>query len=136
MHAAHGFKLSALLAVEQLAFLTEDGEGGNAFVQRDLVAGGEVEIRVHVPDVHVDEDEVGFKNGPVAGVVEVEVQHLAVAAPVAAKVEQDALVGRGCGLEGGGNVGFGLRRIGIDIAAGGAGRAGGKQPVRGKGREV
>ncbi len=135
MHAAHGLKLSALLAVEQLAFLAEYGQCGNAFVQRNLVAGSEVEIRIHVPDVHVDQDEVGFENGPVAGVMEVDVQHLAVAAPVAAKVEQDALVGSRGGLESGGDIGFGLLRIGIDFAAGGVGRAGGKNQSEEKGEK-
>jgi hypothetical protein len=46
-----------------------------------------------VADVDVDEDEVGVENGQVLRVVEVDVEHLAVAAPVAAEVEQDALVG-------------------------------------------
>ena len=69
-------------------------------------------------DVDVDEHKVGFENGQVRGVVEVNVEHLAIAAPVAAEVEQDALVGDRGGFEGGSKVGFGLRRVGIDFAAG------------------
>ena len=87
-------------------------------------------------DVDVDQDEVGLEDGQVRGVVEVDVEHLAVAAPVAAKVEQDALVGGGGGLEGGGEVGLGLRRVGIDFAAGGAGGAGGQGQDRSKGEDV
>ena len=134
MHAAHGFKLAALLAVEQLAFLAKDGQGGNAFVQRASGTRGDVEIGVHVADVHVDQDEVGFKNGQVAGVMEVDVEHLAVAAPVAAEVEQNALVGCGGGFQGGGDIGFGLRRVGIDVAAGGVGRCRRQRPAGQQGR--
>ena len=75
-----------------------------------------------MPDVDVHQDEVAFEQGQVAGVVEVDVEHLAVAAPVAAKVEQDALVGLRGGVEGGGQVGLGLRWIGIDVAARGCAR--------------
>src|SRR5208283_817010 len=113
---AHVLELSTLLAVKQSALLAQDGQGGNAFVQRDLVLGGDVQIRVHVADVDVDEDKVGFEDGPVFGVVEVKIEHPAVAAPVAAEIEQDALVRSRGGSKGGSQIGFGLGRIGIDVA--------------------
>ena len=92
-----------------------------------------------MPDVDVDEDEVGFQDGPIRGVVKVKVQHLAIAAPVAAKVEQDALVGLPCGLEGSGDIGLGLRRIGIGVAAvrgGGRSFAGCQAQQSGQGEEL
>src|SRR5208337_2995400 len=82
-----------------------------------------------------NEDKVGFENRPVAGVVEVVVQHQTVAAPVAAKVKQDTLVGGRGGLECGGNIGLGLIRFGVDLAAGGVGRAGGKNQSERKGEK-
>jgi hypothetical protein len=63
--------------------------------------------------------------------VEVKVQHLAVAAPVAAEIEQNAAVRGGRSLERGGQVGSGLPGIGIDQVIGGVGRVGGKGQERG-----
>ena len=118
---AHALEFSALLAVEQLAFFAEDGEGGYASTKWDLVLGGDVLVLVHVADVDVDEYVVGVKQGQVPRIVEVEVEDLAVAAPVAAEVEDDAFVGLGGCLEGGGDVSLGLGRFGIDVVAGRAG---------------
>ncbi len=44
-------------------------------------------------------------------------------------------MGCGGGLESGGEIGFGLLWIGIDFAAGGVGRAGGKNQSEGKGEK-
>jgi hypothetical protein len=79
----------------------------------------------------VHQHEIRVENRLVTGVVEVEVEDLAVAAPVAAEIEQNAAVRGGRGLERGGQVGSGLPGIGIDQAIGGVGRAGGKGQERG-----
>jgi hypothetical protein len=68
------------------------------------------------------QDEVGFEDRPVGGVVEVNIEHPAVAAPVAAKVQNDVLVRRGSGFQCGGQIVFGLRRVGINLSAGGLGQ--------------
>jgi hypothetical protein len=101
--------------------IAEDGQRRDAFVERDVVLAGDVEIGIHMADVYVDQYEVGLEDGQVLGIVEVDVKHLAIAAPVAAKVEQDALVALRGSSEGCGHVGFGLRGIGIDRPACGAG---------------
>ena len=115
VHAAHGLKLAGALAEEELAVLVEDGEGWNAFFERHLVAGGDGRVHVHVADIDVYEDEVAFQDRAVGGVVQVDVEYLAVAAPVAAEVEQDALVALGCGAQCGVEVGAGVVGRGIDI---------------------
>ena len=79
---------------------------------------GDVEVLVHVADVDVDEDEVLVEERRRWGLVEVDVEDLAVAAPVAAEVEDDALV-LGFGLLEAG--GYELFRIGgfvIEVALG------------------
>ena len=85
-----------------------------------------------MPDVHVDQHKVGLQQGLVPGVMQVDVQHLAVAAPVAAKVQQNALVGGGGGFERGRDLGLRLPRIGIDVAAGRAGGADGQRQSGGE----
>src|SRR5580700_11718075 len=123
---AHVFKLTALLAEEQLAVIAEDGDGGHATLERNLVLFSDVLICVEVADVHVDHDEVGVDKRLVLFVVHVDIENAAVATPVAAKIEQHApMSGRGI-LEGGGDVGAGLRGVGIDIGTGGAGQASGE----------
>src|SRR5476649_1403116 len=94
-------------------------------MQRNLVFLGNVLIHVHVPNVDVDQDEVGVENRQIGGIVEVEVEDLAVAAPIAAKVDQDTLVIGRSGLESGGQIGPGLRGVRIDVASSGVRGAGG-----------
>ena len=120
---AHGFKFAGALAIEKLAVLVEDGEGGNAFGQRDLVALSDVLVPVYSSeaDVDVDNDIVGFEQGLVGRVVEVNVQDLTITAPVAAKVEDDVLVSDGCGFESSGKIGLGLLGGGVDIGSLGRG---------------
>ena len=86
----------------------EDGECGNAFVDGNLVLVGDVDVVVHLADVYVDEDEVLASSSALGLLVEVDVEDLAVAAPVAAEVEDDAFVlGAGLG-DGGSYVGGGV----------------------------
>jgi hypothetical protein len=55
-----------LLAVEQLAFVAEDGYGGYTLFQAGpLVLAGDVLVLVHVADVDVHEDEVLLQDGQV-----------------------------------------------------------------------
>ena len=112
----HGFEFAALLAVEQLALITDDSERGNAFAQRNPEALSDINVFVHVANVDVDEHEVRIEDWAILGVVEVDVEDMAVPAPVPAKVDEDALVGGGGGLQGGSEIGLRLGRIGIDVA--------------------
>ena len=127
----HGFEFAALLAVEQLALITDDGERGNAFAQRNPEALSDINVFVHVANVDVDEHEVRIEDWAILGVVEVDVEDMAVPAPVPAKVDEDALVrGRGC-LQGCGEIGLCLGRIRIDVAGGAQAGARGKQEREG-----
>ncbi len=66
-------------------------------------------------DVDVDEDKVFGEELGVGALVVVDVEDLAVAAPVAAEVEEDALVfAAGLG-EGGGDVGGGVGGLGVEV---------------------
>lgn len=97
-NATHRFKFTGLLTVEKLAGFAEDGDGRDATVKRDLVLCGDVEIGIVTADVDVDEEEVGFEEKAILVVVEVDVEDLAIGTPVAAEVEEDALVGLRGGL--------------------------------------
>src|SRR5579859_2616885 len=65
LHAAHGLEFASPLTVEQFAAFAEDRESRNPFAQRNLVALGDVEILIHASDIDVNEDVVGFQDGPV-----------------------------------------------------------------------
>ena len=118
LHAVHGLEFSGFLAVEQLPMFVEDGEGGDAFAKGYLVTLGDGGVLVYVSDVDVDEDEVRFEDGAILWRVKVHVEDLAIPAPVAAEVEEEALMGCGCGFESGSEVGLGLCRGGVDFAGG------------------
>ena len=92
VHVAHVSELGGLLGVEELAVGVEDGESGNSLLEGDVVLFGYVEIFVEAADVDVDEEEVLVEEFEVGALVEVDVEDLAVAAPVAAEVEDDSLV--------------------------------------------
>ena len=63
----------------------------------------------------MDEEEVLFEEFQVGALVEVDVEDLAVAAPVAAEVQDDALVlAAGLG-EGGGDVGGRIGGLGVEV---------------------
>ena len=109
--------LELLLAfgVEEFAVGVDDGEGGNAFGDGDVVLLRDIDVLVHVTDVDVDEDEVFGEEFGVGALVIVDVEELAVAAPVAAEVEEDALVfAAGLG-ESGGDVGGGVGGLGVEV---------------------
>ncbi len=92
VHFAHGLEFAVLLAVEHVAARVENSESGYAFLQRNLIFLGNVSIAVVAADVDVDQDEVVVQQVEVGLLVEVDVEHLAVSAPVTAEVEDDALV--------------------------------------------
>ena len=70
----------------------EDGEARDSALERDLVFLGDVSVLVVAADVDVDEDEVVVQNVEVGLLVHIDVQHLAVSAPISAEVKDDALV--------------------------------------------
>lgn len=85
---------------------------------------GEIEIGVDAAYVDVDEDEVCLQDRPILRVVTINVEDLAVGAPVATEVEQNALVAMGGDLERLSKIVAGLRRVGIDRVAAGSDRVG------------
>ena len=112
------FELFVVFGVEELAVRVEYGEGGNAFFDGDVVFFGDSYVLVHVADVDVDEDEVFGEELGVGALMVVDVEDLAVAAPVAAEVEEDALVLAGCAGDGDGDVSGGVGAIGVEVRVG------------------
>ena len=94
------------------------GEGGNAFGDGDVVLLRDVDVLVHVTDVDVDDDEVFGEDLGVGTLVIVDVEDLAVTTPVAAEVEEDALVLAAGADEGGGDVGVGVGGLGVEVLVG------------------
>ncbi len=78
----------------------------------------EIEVGVVSAYVDVHEDEIGFEDGAIDGIVEIDVEHVAVAAPVAAKIQQDTLMLYRGGLQGCCQFLPGLGRSGVDIWSG------------------
>ena len=113
VHVAHVAELGGLLGVDDVAGGVKDGEGGHSLFERYAVLVGYVEILVEVADVDVHEDVVVVEEVEIRSLMEVDIEDLAVAAPVAAEVEEDALVFCAGLLQGCGNfsVGVGLRRV-------------------------
>lgn len=114
-HGASSFEFAALLTEEEFAGGIEDGESGDAAVERNIVFFGNVEIFVHLADVDVDDKEGLVEGGGDFGAVESFVKNMAIQAPVAAKDDQDAPVRSGGGVESFSNflVSVGVGRIEI-----------------------
>ena len=93
----------------------EDGKGRNALRYGNLVLFGDGDVVIHVTDVNVDDDEVLREELGVGALVHVDVEDLAITTPVAAEVEDDALMfGTGL-LEGSDDVGGGIGSLGVEM---------------------
>lgn len=92
VHVAHVLKLAGFLAVEEAAVGIENSESGDAALEGNVILGGEIGVVVVVADVDVDEDVAGVEECVVGLLMKVEIEDLAVAAPVTAEVEDDALM--------------------------------------------
>ena len=103
-----------MLREDDFAVVVEDSEGRDA-VEVYTAALGDIEVGIDAADVDVDLDEVLGEELGVGTLMEVDIEDLAVAAPVAAEVYEDALV-RAVGL---GDAGFqvfiGVGDRGIEI---------------------
>ena len=66
---------------------------GTPSAEWNAIVLGDIDVFIHVPDVDVHENEVRLEDRAILRVVEVDVEHLAVAAPVSAEIEDYALVG-------------------------------------------
>jgi len=123
----HLLELRSLRAVKQLAALAQNRQLGNASLEWNSVLFGQIDILVEMADVDVDQDEIGIENRPVLFIVKIDVEYLAIAAPVPTEIEQNASMGGCRALESGVDVGLRLRRVGINIAACGVCRARGER---------
>jgi hypothetical protein len=114
-HFAHVLELLVSLRKEQFALRVEDSERGYTFVDGNLILLRDLDVVVVLADVDVDQDELLIEQCEVWRLVEVDVEDLAVAAPVAAEVEDDALVfaaGLGeCGVD----VRRGVGGLGVEV---------------------
>jgi hypothetical protein len=115
IHVAHISELRGLLRVDELSVGVEDGESRNSLVEGNFVSISNVQIFVEVADIDVDKDKILFQKIRVGGLMEVDVENLAVAAPVAAEVEDDTFVFDAGLLESGGDIGLGVRLCGVEM---------------------
>jgi len=107
-HGPGSFEFATLLAEDESAVGIEDGDGGDAAVERDAIIFGDVEIFVHLADVDVDDEEGFVEGGSNFGAVEGFVEDVAIETPVAAEDDEDTFVGRGGGVKGFGDFGAGV----------------------------
>ena len=103
------------LGVEKIAVRVDYGEGRNTFGDGDVVLLCYVDVFVHVTDVDVNDDEVLGEDLGVGALVIVDVEDLAVTAPVATEVEDDAFVFAAGADEGGGDVGGRVSGLGVEV---------------------
>jgi hypothetical protein len=115
IHVAHVSELGGLLRVEELAAGVEDGESGNSLVEGDVVFFGYVEVFVEAADVDVDEEEVLVEEFEIWALMEVDVENLAVAAPIASEVEDDSFVVEAGLFKGRGDFGFRVGFGGVEV---------------------
>src|SRR6185312_2804945 len=80
-----------VLRHDDLAVGIENGKSGYAF-DRNTILMRDLEIGVHTADIDVYLNEVLLQQLGVRRLVEVDVKNLAIATPVATKVQQDTLV--------------------------------------------
>jgi hypothetical protein len=115
VHIAHVSELGGLLRVEKLAIGIEDCESGNPLLERDIVLFGNVEVLIEAAYVDVHQQEVLVEEFQVGALMEVDVENLAVTAPIAAEVEDDSLVLQAGLFESGGDFGFGVGFCGVEV---------------------
>jgi hypothetical protein len=96
---AGGLKLAVFLAEEELAGGIENGDGGNAALERHLVLLGEIEILLATADVHVDDYKIFVEEGGDFGAVKGFVEGVAVEAPIGAKDDKNTFVRGQGGME-------------------------------------
>src|SRR5690348_6855337 len=92
LEMAHAFEFAMSLGEQDLSFRREHDQRGHATFERYAIVSGDVRVCVVASDVDVNEFEVLLQELLVGGIVEVDIENLAVAAPVAAEVEDHALV--------------------------------------------
>lgn len=112
---AGGLEFAAFLAEEELAIGIEDGDSGDAAIERDIVFFGDIEIFVHLSDVDIHDEEGLVEGGSNFGALEGFVEDVAIEAPVAAKDHEDAFVGSGGGAQGSRDFGAGIGIGGKEI---------------------
>ena len=121
--------------VEKLSVRIEYGQGGNAFGDGDVVLLRDINVFVHVTDVDVDDDKVFGEDLGVGTLVIVDVEDLAVSTPVAAEVQEDALVLATGADDGGSDVGGGVGGFGVEVLVDVRGGLSGRLRQRGGGEE-
>ena len=116
-HGAGGFEFAALLREEELAIGIEDGDGGDAAVEGNVIFLGDVEITVHFPDINVNDEERFVERGSDFGRVERFIEDMTIEAPITAEDDEHTSVGCGGGVKGLGDFFGGIGGGGVDILA-------------------
>ena len=115
LHPAHRFELALLLAVKELAVAVQDRQSRHTSRQRNAVARGDVDIGIHMPDVDVNQDVVGFEQNAVRCVMKEIIEHMAVGAPISTEIKNDAFMRDRRGFQRNLDLRRRLRRIGINV---------------------
>ena len=89
---SRGLEFPLFLAENEFAVRVKNGQAGDAFIERDSVLFGEVQILVVLPDVDVNHMIVLVDEWGDSLRAERCVQNVAVVAPVPSEYQDDALV--------------------------------------------
>jgi hypothetical protein len=96
---AGGLKLTVFLAEEELAGGIENGDGGNAALERYIVLLSEIGVFFAAPDIHVDDYKIFIEDGGDFATVKGIVESVAVEAPIGAEDDKNTFVREQGGME-------------------------------------
>src|ERR1700722_20890215 len=91
-HLAHRLELALDLAVEQFSVSVENSQLGHAVLERYAILCGDVRIAVIAADIDMHQHEIILQQLEIGGLMEINVEHLAIDTPVASEIEDDPLV--------------------------------------------
>jgi hypothetical protein len=112
---ARVFKLFLALGVKEFAVCIQHGKSRYTLADRYMVLVGNAQVMVDVADVDMDHDVEPGEEFGIGSLMVVEVQYLAVATPVPAKIQQYAFSVVARDLPGGLNVCGSVRPFGVQI---------------------
>src|SRR5580704_3028434 len=114
IHTAHRLEFTVLLAVEYPPMLIQNSEGRHSTLQRNVIFGGKIEILVVVANIHMNQHVVIVEQRQIGLLVNVDIQYLAVSAPVSAEVENNVLVRGRCRFDRLGDIGMSVGGCRVD----------------------
>ena len=107
------FELLFTFGVEKFPVGIKDRECRNALSDGDVVPFGDIDVFIHLADVDMNQNKVFLEEFSVGTLMVVDVENLAIAAPVAPEVEQNSLVFAVGADESGGDVRVSVGGLGV-----------------------